>query len=195
MALQEISSLDDMLKKLNPDERNYVLIYKKGSDASDCSYESLTSVSEKMDKLQIFTVDVTKVKDIHGKYQVSSAPTLLVFEGLDFVKTIKGCNDEKFYQSLFERTLFSAKNEGEVKQQKRVTVYSTPSCSWCTTLKRHLDQHGINYREIDVSKDQKAAEAMSKKSGQQGVPQTDINGQMIVGFDKNRINTLLEITN
>ena len=45
----------------------------------------------------------------------------------------------------------------------------------------------------DVSKDQKAAEEMVLRSGQQGVPQTDINGQMIVGFDKNRINQLLEI--
>jgi len=44
-----------------------------------------------------------------------------------------------------------------------------------------------------VSKDQKAAEAMVRKSGQLGVPQTEINGQMIVGFDRDRINRLLEI--
>jgi glutaredoxin len=46
---------------------------------------------------------------------------------------------------------------------------------------------------VDVSKDQKAAEEMVRRSGQQGVPQTDINGEMIVGFDRNRINTLLGI--
>ncbi len=56
-----------------------------------------------------------------------------------------------------------------------------------------MDQNAIKYKEIDVSKDQKAAEAMVRKSGQQGVPQTDIGGQMIVGFDKVKINTLLGI--
>ncbi|NOR87359.1 MAG: NrdH-redoxin [Bacteroidales bacterium] len=80
-----------------------------------------------------------------------------------------------------------------MKAQKRVTVYSTPSCSWCTTLKKHLDHHGIKYRDIDISKDSKVAEEMTKRSGQQGVPQTDISGQMIVGFDKNKINSLLGI--
>ena len=74
-----------------------------------------------------------------------------------------------------------------------MTVYSTPTCSWCTTLKTHLKKNGIRYSDVDVSKDQNAAEAMRKRSGQQGVPQTDIGGEMIVGFDKNRINTLLGI--
>ena len=46
---------------------------------------------------------------------------------------------------------------------------------------------------MDVSKDQSAAERMVQKSGQQGVPQTEINGRMIVGFDKTKINQLLEI--
>ena len=54
-------------------------------------------------------------------------------------------------------------------------------------------QHQVSYREINVAADTSAAEAMVRKSGQQGVPQTEINGQMIVGFDKPRINQLLEI--
>ena len=72
-------------------------------------------------------------------------------------------------------------------------MYSTPTCTWCTTLKSYLDQKQIRYREINVASDTSAAEAMVRKSGQQGVPQTEINGQMIVGFDKIRINQLLEI--
>ncbi|HIE15791.1 MAG TPA: NrdH-redoxin, partial [Bacteroidales bacterium] len=79
------------------------------------------------------------------------------------------------------------------KPQKRVTVYSTPSCSWCNTLKTHLRKHRIRFTDIDVSQDQAAAEAMVRRSGQQGVPQTDIEGEIIIGFDKNRINTLLGI--
>jgi len=56
-----------------------------------------------------------------------------------------------------------------------------------------LQENGIQYREVNVAADQKAAEAMVRKSGQQGVPQTEINGQIIVGFDKTRINSLLGI--
>jgi glutaredoxin-like YruB-family protein len=99
-----------------------------------------------------------------------------------------------FYKSLFEDNLYHAtSSSGEEKAQKRVTVYSTPTCTWCKTLKTHLKKNGIRFTDIDVSKDQKAAEAMVSRSGQQGVPQTDIAGEMIVGFDKTRINTLLGI--
>ena len=56
-----------------------------------------------------------------------------------------------------------------------------------------MDHHGIRYREINVAADQKAAEEMVRKSGQQGVPQTDINGQIVVGFDKTKLNSLLGI--
>jgi len=70
-------------------------------------------------------------------------------------------------------------------------VYSTPSCSWCNTLKAYLKQNNIAFIEIDVSRDQKAADELVKRSGQMGVPQTDINGEIIVGFDKPRISRLL----
>ncbi|RLD91297.1 MAG: NrdH-redoxin [Bacteroidetes bacterium] len=137
--------------------------------------------------------DVSQVRDIHVKYEIKTAPTLLVFKGNDFLTTVKGCNDANYYVSYFESNLFTAGNDGDEKPQKRVTVYSTPSCSWCNTLKTHLRKNRVRFTDIDVSKNQKAAEAMVKKSGQQGVPQTDINGQIIVGFDKQRINSLLGI--
>ncbi|MEZ4999996.1 MAG: glutaredoxin domain-containing protein [Bacteroidales bacterium] len=81
----------------------------------------------------------------------------------------------------------------ESSPQKRVTVYSTPTCSWCNTLKTYLKDNHIIFRDIDVSTDQKAAAEMVRRSGQQGVPQTDINGTMIVGFDRARIDRMLEI--
>jgi glutaredoxin-like YruB-family protein len=110
------------------------------------------------------------------------------------VNVVKGCNEPGFYKSLFENAVYKAKMaENADKPQKRVTVYSTPTCSWCTTLKTHLKKHGIRYTDIDVSKDQTAAAEMQRRSGQLGVPQTDIGGTMIVGFDKSRINNLLGI--
>jgi len=72
-----------------------------------------------------------------------------------------------------------------------ITVYSTPSCSYCTMAKNYLDSKGIKYTDYDVSRDQKRGEEMVKKSGQMGVPVLDINGSIIVGFDKNKIDASL----
>lgn len=182
-----------MQNSLDAEKKNYVLLFKKGAEASDCSYEAVEKALKQVNEVNVFFADVSTVRDIHGFYGISSAPSLLEFEGKQFVKTTKGCNDAGYYASLFENALFVAKAGKSDKPQKRVTVYSTPSCSWCTTLKTHLKKNGVMFTDIDVSKDQKAAENMVSRSGQQGVPQTDINGEMIIGFDKTRINTLLGI--
>jgi len=169
----------------------YLLLYKSGSEASDCAYKN-ASKTEKEDVV-FMAADVSKVRDIHMEYGVKTAPILLSFQDKKLTNSYKGCNDVSFYNGIFEQEYFVASVDGEAKPQKRVTVYSTPTCTWCTTIKKHFDHHGIKYKDIDVSKDTKAAEEMVKKSGQQGVPQTDINGQMIVGFDKVKINSLLGI--
>jgi glutaredoxin 3 len=71
--------------------------------------------------------------------------------------------------------------------ENNVKVYSTPTCPWCTRSKQFLKDSGIAYEDIDVSVNQSAAEEMVQKSGQMGVPVLDINGQIIVGFDKEKI--------
>jgi len=169
----------------------YLLLYKSGSEASECALENASKTSK--DDITFLVADVSNVRDIHTHYEVKTAPILLSFQNTELINSFKGCNDVSFYDKVFEQDYYVASEQGDAKPQKRVTVYSTPTCSWCTTLKKHLDHHGIKYRDIDISKDTKAAEDMQKRSGQQGVPQTDISGQMIVGFDKNRINSLLGI--
>ena len=73
-----------------------------------------------------------------------------------------------------------------------ITVYSTPMCPWCNVMKEFLKEKGIEFEEIDVSKDQTKAQEMIEKSGQMGVPQLEINGKIIVGFDKAAIEKELE---
>ncbi len=75
----------------------------------------------------------------------------------------------------------------EVKQNKAVTVYSTFNCNFCHQLKEFLKEHHIEFRDIDVGKDRKAAKEMIEKSGQIGVPVTEINGKIIVGFNRQAI--------
>lgn len=189
----EISSHVDLLDQIKDKERAFVLLYKKGSEQSECSLKNLNAVKEEKDRIDVLLADVTNVRDIHEKYGITSVPSMLEFVKGEFVNVLKGCHEPGFYKSLFENAIYASKMANSDKPQKRVTVYTTPTCSWCTTIKTHLKKHGIRYTELDVSRDQNAAAEMQRKSGQMGVPQTDINGEMIVGFDKTRINRLLEI--
>jgi glutaredoxin 3 len=75
--------------------------------------------------------------------------------------------------------------------QKNVKVYSTPTCPWCIQAKQFLKENNISYEDLDVSSNQKAAEEMVKVSGQMGVPVLDIEGEIIVGFDRERIREAL----
>lgn len=72
-----------------------------------------------------------------------------------------------------------------------VTVYSTPTCSWCVAAKDHLKAHSIAFEDVDVAADMERAREMVEKSGQYGVPVIDIDGEIIVGFDRTRIDSLL----
>ncbi len=74
----------------------------------------------------------------------------------------------------------------------KIKVYSTPTCPYCHLLKEFLTQKKIEFDDIDVAADHKAAKEMIGKSGQMGVPQIEINGKIIVGFDKPAIEKELE---
>jgi len=78
-------------------------------------------------------------------------------------------------------------------QAKRVKVYSTPSCAYCVTLKKFLEDNDIKFEDIDVSKDKKALDEMIEKSGQMGVPVVKIDEEIIIGFNKEKICELLNI--
>ncbi|MDD3050693.1 MAG: glutaredoxin domain-containing protein [Candidatus Cloacimonetes bacterium] len=81
----------------------------------------------------------------------------------------------------------------QTPRQKKVVVFSTPTCSWCVKLKSYLREKQIRFTDVDVSRDMKAAQDMIRKSGQQGVPQIWIDNYPIVGFDKVKINKMLDI--
>lgn len=191
--MKNINSLAELKKSLNNNERSYLLLYKDDSEKSQCAKAAIDTINESYSDINFLFSDVTNVRDIHPEYSVKTVPTLIEFEKDKAKSIIKGCHTESYYKAIFDEAVFIAKAKKEGKTIKRVTVYSTPSCSWCNTLKTHLRKSNIRFNDIDVSKNQTAAEEMKRKSGQQGVPQTDINGDIIVGFDKVKINRLLEI--
>ncbi|MCX6998895.1 MAG: glutaredoxin family protein [Candidatus Sumerlaeota bacterium] len=70
---------------------------------------------------------------------------------------------------------------------KKAIVYSTSTCPYCAMAKNFLTENKIPFENIDVGKDREAAKAMIQKSGQMGVPVIDIDGKIIIGFDKSAI--------
>jgi glutaredoxin 3 len=75
----------------------------------------------------------------------------------------------------------------EQKQQPKIRVFSTPTCPYCHTLKAFLDEKGFKFEDIDVSADEKARDEMVDKTGQMGVPVVEIGGEIIIGFDREKI--------
>ncbi|MGB9790696.1 glutaredoxin family protein [Thermotoga caldifontis] len=78
-------------------------------------------------------------------------------------------------------------------QHVRITIYTTPTCPYCARAKNYFRQLGLKFTELDVSKDPAAAERLVKKTGQTAVPVIEIGNQIVIGFDKEKIDRLLGV--
>jgi len=74
-----------------------------------------------------------------------------------------------------------------------VKIYSTPTCVYCNSLKEYLTSKNIGFEVSDVSENEKELEKMVAISGQMGVPVVEIDDNVIIGFDKEKIDELLKI--
>ncbi|MCG8309969.1 MAG: thioredoxin family protein [Cytophagales bacterium] len=193
MNIKEIHSHRELLTKLPKSKNIYLLLHKKDSDQSECAKETLKQVELDSDDINVFSANVAEVRDIHENYGIKSVPSLIEFEDGRFKNVVKGCHDKEYYKAYFENIIFELHAKSGEKPSKNVTVYTTPTCPWCTTVKNFLRKNGVKYTEVDVASDQSAAQSMVSKSGQQGVPQTEINGEMVIGFDQAKLNRLLEL--
>jgi len=75
----------------------------------------------------------------------------------------------------------------------KVKVYSTPTCPYCEILKEFLEQNNVEFESIDVSQDIRAQQYILEKTGKMAVPVTEIDEEIIVGFDRPRISKLLNL--
>ena len=75
--------------------------------------------------------------------------------------------------------------------ENQVKIYTTPSCVYCKMTKEFFKANEVQYQELDVASDVQAREEMIQKSGQFGVPVIDVNGNLVIGFDKARLSELL----
>ena len=76
---------------------------------------------------------------------------------------------------------------------KEVKVYSTSSCPYCRMTKEYLSSKGVSFVDYDVSQDRKALEEMIRASGQMGVPVIIVDNDVVVGFDRGRLDSILQI--
>jgi len=154
-------------------------------------------------KVRIARLNVDEQPTIAARYQIMSIPTVTIFRHGRLINTLLGVRTEHMYQQAIEAALrpveakaAKTSQEGQSGRAKQhsVTVFSTPTCPWCTRLKAYLRQHHIPFKDVDVSRDTKAAQEMVRRSGQMGVPQAWIDGQVVVGFDRRRVDALLGLT-
>jgi glutaredoxin 3 len=76
---------------------------------------------------------------------------------------------------------------------KKVIVYSTPTCPYCVYAKTFFKQNEIPFEDVDVSKDRERATEMVNKSGQMGVPVIDIDGEILIGYQPEKFSELLNL--
>lgn len=86
-----------------------------------------------------------------------------------------------------------AKKNSQVSKKQNIILYKTKTCPFCHMAEEFFKENKIKYKSIDVGVNQKAAAVMVKKSGQMGVPVMDINGKIIVGFDKSALKKSLGV--
>ena len=191
--MQNVISYADFQQKMEGQDRVALLIHSPENEYSRCAFRSITEAAYLSQTTLVLVADVTQVRDIHAVYEITTVPSLLLFVNGKLANVVKGCHESVFFKAVMANELSDATSEGETKRIKKVTVYSTPTCSWCNTLKSWLRKNNIQYTDIDVSANEKAAQDLVRRSGQQGVPQTEIYGQIVVGFDQQRLKQLLEI--
>lgn len=74
-----------------------------------------------------------------------------------------------------------------------VKVYSTPTCGYCRMVKNYLNERNIKFTDYNIANDQRKAEEMIHKTNQTGVPVIDFNGKIILGFDREKLDRLINI--
>jgi|YelNatPaOPRAMG01_1025707.scaffolds.fasta_scaffold38041_2 glutaredoxin len=140
------------------------------------------------------TPNVAIIKNDGGKVKIGILNPQILAGGGNFDKLEKIIDD-------MDKTLKSIVNESAgVSDPKveKITVYSTETCPYCRMEKEYLEKNKISFNLIMVDKDQAAAEEMVRKTGQTGVPMTEVvfddgDSEIIMGFDKGRLKEILNI--
>ncbi|MBI2652691.1 glutathione S-transferase N-terminal domain-containing protein [Candidatus Woesearchaeota archaeon] len=81
--------------------------------------------------------------------------------------------------------------KSKIGKESKVKIYTTTTCPWCMKTKEFLKANNVKYEEVNVGENEQARNEMFEKSGQFGVPVSDVNGTIIVGYDKEALKKAL----
>jgi len=169
-----------------------LLFHGNFSTASQRALAELEQFSSEDSRIPVYALDVEKVKGAHKHFNVTTVPTVVALKNGEVAHRLEGVESAQFYARLLSGARPSAyKTADKGAPAHRVIVYSGPGCPACGAAKAYLRRQGVHFRDIDISRDQHAAQSVVKRSGQMAVPQIDIDGHLIVGFDKTTIDRML----
>lgn len=163
------------------------------SDAAQRALSELEEFSREHEDVPVYVVDVEEVSGLHKEFDVETVPTVLALEDGQVSAFVEGVQSARFYAVHLSGAAPVHAAQGGRGTPRRVVVYSGPGCPACGRLKAYLRQHGVSFREVDISRDPRAAEKIARRSGKMAVPQTDINGRLVVGFNQAQLDGLLGI--
>jgi len=180
----------DQVQKKN---KNFLILffYAGFSSPAKRALAEVEQFSEENEEVPVYIVDVEKVRGVHKLFGVRNVPTVVALQKSKVTQKIEGVQSAQFYARFFAGVHSPHHKPGTKTVSHRVIVYSGPGCPACGTAKAYLRRRGITFREIDISRNQHAAESLVRRSGQMAVPQIDINGHLIVGFDRLKIDQFL----
>jgi glutaredoxin-like YruB-family protein len=190
--LEWIKNSNHLARVQEKNKKFFILFFYGGF--STFAKKALTEIeqfSKENKQLPVYIIDVEKVKDVHKQFGIKNVPTVLSLKKNKVMHNIEGIQSAQFYTRIFAGLYSSPHKSGKKTVTHRVIVYSGPGCPACGTAKAYLRSRGIHFRDIDISRDQHAAENLARRSGQMAVPQIDIDGHLIVGFDRARIDQLI----
>jgi glutaredoxin-like YruB-family protein len=165
--------------------------YAKFSSHARRALAEIEQFSKENNQIPVYIIDVERIKGIHKQFGVQNVPTVLLLKKGKVSQRIEGVESAKFYAHVFSGIFFSQYKTGKKAVSHRVIVYSGPGCPACGTAEAYLRRRGVNFRVVDISRDQHTAERLFRRSGQMAVPQIDIDGHLVVGFNQAKIDRLL----
>lgn len=183
--IQEIRGWSDLLEATDALRGPSIVAFLgEFSEKSQQARPALLAFAERHRSVPLLVVDVGKVRDIHRALGVTMVPTVVVLQDGHVRQAVIGPKTVEEY----EQALLAPMSH---RPDHLVMVYTTPTCPWCTRVKSYLKQRGVPFIEVDVSRNPAAARALVQKTGHTAVPQLDIDGEFVLGFDRARIDALL----
>lgn len=163
------------------------------SETSERGLAEVEAFAEEYQDVPVYLVDVQQVRGLHKDFGVKRVPTVMTLENGKVTRTVEGVQSARFYGVHLGGAAPNARPSAARRRVRHVTVYSGPGCPACGHLKQYLRTHGVSFREVDIASRPDEAERLRRRSGYMAVPQTDINGRLVVGFDRARLDPLLGI--